>query len=246
MWHAVEAYCWLVAIVSAALVALLAMWVTFNEPTSNRAKFTWMGVFSCFSLVGILAAIADHNANEREQSSRFLELNRKLKESETLREGFLSLDSIVIRSETSVLAPGHQFGGNFYATNKGATRVFNAIGTTEAYVVDVDENTERMVRQAFENAMQPLKAEYASKKTQGQSEIAPGLSIFGTTLTRKLTAHDVEGLSTGKVRIYFLSWGTWRNSRGDQDSSYDCRYLQSWTLPSPYEQKDIVWHYCGQ
>lgn len=245
MWSTFESACYVIVIVSATLMGLFALWVTFRPP-GRHGQYAWLLVFLALSCVGIAAAVVDHRANDREQATRFRELNDKLDQSAELREGFLTLDKIDILQSMSTLGIGRQFGGNFHAVNKGSTRIYNAVGLTQAYVVDVDENTERMVRQSFANALKPLEEAYRAGKSGIQNELAPGASVFGTSTTRPLTKHDLEGLAVDAIRIYFVSYGIWKSARGKIGSTYDCRWLQSSTLATQYRQVDIVWHYCGQ
>lgn len=246
MWSALEAVSYVLVIVSAALGGLCAIWITFRPPIKPRSQYAWLGIFAVLSAVGIAAAIIDHRAAEREIGARFARLDTKRDESSSAGDGFLTLERIDIRPETSAVGPGAQFGGNFQAVNGGSTRVFNAFGFTVAYVVDVDEAVESKIELDFKRRVRANHDDYRAGRLTGVAEVAPTQSIFGTGATRPLTARDVQGLRTGATRIYFLSWAVWRTARGTEGTSYDCRYLQSWTLPTPYQQKDIVWHHCGR
>ena len=105
MWNTFESACYVIVIVSAALMGLFALWVTFRPP-ARRAQYAWLFVFVALSCVGIAAAVVDHRANDREQATRFRELNDKLDQSAEFREGFLALDRIDILQSMSTL--GHR------------------------------------------------------------------------------------------------------------------------------------------
>jgi hypothetical protein len=84
MWAIIEAWCYVVVLVSAATVGVLAMWVTFNQPITRRAKIAWLSIFSALSLIGITAAIVDHRTSERENKQRFSIIDSRVNAVETI------------------------------------------------------------------------------------------------------------------------------------------------------------------
>jgi heme/copper-type cytochrome/quinol oxidase subunit 4 len=157
--------------------------------------------------------------------------------------GFLQLGKIEILPQYSEITAGKQFGANFHGVNSSQERVFNAFGYTLGFVEDVDDQTDKRVKAKFENELRPFREQYLAGKIKGPEQ-GVGSSIWMTIATEPLTQYQVDGIEKGTTRIYFVTWLAWANSQGRQDSSYDCRWLQGHTLPAPYEQKDVVWHFC--
>ena len=158
-------------------------------------------------------------------------------------EGFLQFDRIEILQDYSYLAPGKQFGGDFYSRNPGPGRVFNAYGYSQAFIADVDEETDHRVRILFDQKISPIRAQYLEGKIKGPEE-GVGQGIWTTVLTHPLTQGELEGILKGTTRIYYVSWLAWTDSEGHKASAYDCRWLQAHTLAAPYKKEDIVWHFC--
>jgi len=157
--------------------------------------------------------------------------------------GFLQFDRIEIRQETSYLAAGKQFGGNFYSRNPGPTRVFNAYGYSKSFVMEVGDDTDRLVQSLFEQQIRAIREDYLAGKIKGPEQ-GIGQGLWTTVLTEPLTQEQVDGILKGTVRIYFVTWLAWSDQQGGKDFSYDCRWLQGYTLKAPYKEREIVWHYC--
>jgi hypothetical protein len=160
--------------------------------------------------------------------------------------GFLQFEKIDILQQFSVIASGAQFGGNLYAVNPTTRRIFNAYGFSGSFVevVDEDEKTDHRVRELFEQNVSSVRQRYMAGEIKG-TELGAGQSIWTSVVTRPLTPSEADGIARGTVRIYFVSWLAWADAEGHKDSAYDCRWLQSATLPRPaYSQKDIIWHFC--
>jgi hypothetical protein len=156
---------------------------------------------------------------------------------------FLQIQKPEILQQYSLIAPAKQFGGNIRSQNPGPERVFQAFGFTRIYVENVNDDTDKNVRIKFEKELYPKRKDYLAGKIKGP-EIGVGLGIWGTVTTPPLTQEQFDGLVSGSVRIYFVSWLAWTDVNGKKDSTYDCRWLQ--TPTGPYKKDEIVWHFCQE
>jgi hypothetical protein len=218
-------------------------WQKWSLPSKLTAIGTLLGAIS-LALYGLDKAfqLKDLIFNDTSQGSlrqpRFVETEKRSR-------SFLQLNrnTIDILREYSAIAPGRQFGGNFHSANPGPERIVNAFGYSQAYVENVDEQTDRRVRMLFEKELMPIREQYLAGKIKGP-EVGVGPGIWTTVLTPPLTQREVDGIMQGTIRMYFVSWLAWTDLQGYKDSAYDCRWLQAHTLPAPYRKENLVWHFC--
>jgi hypothetical protein len=158
--------------------------------------------------------------------------------------GFLQIGAIQVPQRFSIIGVGKQFGINLSAMNPIGVRIFNAFGFSQAYVEDVDADTDQKVNAAFEKEPAPVRTQYYSGVRHGP-ELGQTGTIWTTITTPPLTQHQFDGFRNGTVRIYFVSWVAWSTSRdrNTKDFTNDCRWLQP-MVHAAYKQEDLVWHFC--
>jgi hypothetical protein len=202
----------------------------------------------CFLFYACFLSWSDQHRSLQDTMKEKTEISRQLSEMKQIppqTRGFLQFDRIEIPRQYSELVSGRQFALNLYAVNRGTERVMNARTYSRVFVEDVDEQTDHRVRMLVDKELMPIREQYVAGKIKG-AEVGVGRELWNTVATDPLTEREVDGIKKGTMRIYSVFWLVWTDFQGRKDFSYNCRWLQAFTLPAPYSKEDIVWHICKE
>lgn len=75
-------------------------------------------------------------------------------------------------------------------------------------------------------------------------EIQASGSVTWVTQECQLSEGDTEALIKDTKRLYVFIFYGWTDSQGRKAFASDCRFLQASTLPTQYQNKDVVWQVC--
>jgi hypothetical protein len=230
------------------------MSVTPPGPDSPKWRYKIaFGVICGVSLLVIIfigyrqyQAAARADATQKELQASIDQIKRNLESADVVRrltgEGYLETKDLLTVPGTFL--PGHKFKVHVVTENAGAGRVNDPLTVRS---MNIQENAgndgDRNARKKFEEQTIKYRTDYLSGKSQAP-QVQGGGSGGWVTMEYQFTEGDIEELQKDTKRLYVFTLYGWTDSQGQKLFALDCRYLQAWTLPQSYEEKDVVWQRC--
>jgi hypothetical protein len=162
--------------------------------------------------------------------------------------GFLQLEGLEFAKDEDQLVENRTIALNFNLKNAGQAPITDKYGMSMMEFVEQDRGTIGN----FDKAEHQVIKEFYKNRREAQTEIrhrakgptvGVGLGVYSSVLSDPLTAAQVSGVLSGSIRIYALTWATWKDSHYRPGTLNSCHWLQ---IPPGPQLVNLVWHTCEE